>query len=66
MTDLSQNEQLFKSLKTLSESVESMQEELSTLKHGATQTGVILLSTSLQYRDFDFDPGSSSNSLPTK
>ena len=66
MMDSTGNEELAKSLVTLSESVKSMQEELSTLKRRATQTGATLLSTGLQHSDFDFDASSSSNSPPHK
>ena len=66
MTDSTGNEELAKSLATLSESVKSMWEELSTLKHGATHTGATPLSTGSQHSDFDFGAGSSSSSPPHK
>jgi len=43
-----------------------MREELTTLKHGTTQSGTIPPSTDSQHSNFDFGAGSSSTSPPTK
>ena len=46
--------------------MESMREELATLKRGATQSGTIPPSTSSQHSNFDFGADPSSTSPPPK
>jgi len=66
MTDTTGNEELTKSLATLSETVQSMREELATLKCRATQSGAIPPSTSSQHSNFEFSASSSLTSPPHK
>ena len=66
MMDSTGNVDLAKTLVTLMENVKSMRDELSSLKHRATQTGINPPSTGSQHSNLDFGAGSSFNPLPQK